>query len=210
MGVTLQPSTMPNAPSEKPVVVGITGASGSALADAVIGRLLASDVPVVTTASSAARMVWREEMDESFGSALERWDATGAFTFHQVGDLRAPIASGTYPTLGMVIVPCSMATAAAVAHGLADNLVRRAADVCIKERRPLVVVPRESPLSAIHLRNLTELAQLGATILPPEPAFYLRQRTIDDMVQFVAQRVLTALGLTDALPANMRYEGPRT
>ena len=210
MGVTLQPSTMPNAPSEKPVVVGITGASGSALADAVIGRLLASDVPVVATASSAARMVWREEMDESFGSALERWDATGAFTFHQVGDLRAPIASGTYPTLGMVIVPCSMATAAAVAHGLADNLVRRAADVCIKERRPLVIVPRESPLSAIHLRNLTELAQLGATILPPEPAFYLRQRTIDDMVQFVAQRVLTALGAADALPPNMRYEGPRT
>ena len=209
MGVTLQPSTMPNAPSEKPVVVGITGASGSALADAVIGRLLASDIPVVATASSAARMVWREEMDESFGSALERWDATGAFTFHQVGDLRAPIASGTYPTLGMVIVPCSMATAAAVAHGLADNLVRRAADVCIKERRPLVVVPRESPLSAIHLRNLTELAQLGATILPPEPAFYLRQRTIDDMVQFVAQRVLTALGAADALPPNMRYEGPR-
>ena len=209
MGVTLQPSTMPNAPSEKPVVVGITGASGSALADAVIDRLLASDIPVVATASSAARMVWREEMDESFGSALERWDATGAFTFHQVGDLRAPIASGTYPTLGMVIVPCSMATAAAVAHGLADNLVRRAADVCIKERRPLVVVPRESPLSAIHLRNLTELAQLGATILPPEPAFYLRQRTIDDMVQFVAQRALTALGLTDALPPNMRYEGPR-
>ena len=209
MRVNNEPNTMHYPTTQKPVVVGITGASGSALADAVIDRLLASDVPVVATASSAARMVWREEMDESFGSALERWDATGAFTFHQVGDLRAPIASGTYPTLGMVIVPCSMATAAAVAHGLADNLVRRAADVCIKERRPLVIVPRESPLSAIHLRNLTELAQLGATILPPEPAFYLRQRTIDDVVQFVAQRVLTALGATDALPPDMRYHGPR-
>ena len=152
---------MPHPTPEKPVVVGITGASGSALADAVIDRLLAMQVPVVATASSAARMVWREEMDESFGAALERWDAGGSFAFHQVGDLRAPIASGTYPTLGMVIVPCSMATAAAVAHGLADNLVRRAADVCIKERRPLVIVPRESPLSAIHLRNLAELAQLG-------------------------------------------------
>ena len=209
MGVTSQAHTMPHPPAEKPVVVGITGASGSALADAVIDRLLAMRVPVVATASSAARMVWREEMDESFGAALERWDAGGTFTFHQVGDLRAPIASGTYPTLGMVIVPCSMATAAAVAHGLADNLVRRAADVCIKERRPLVIVPRESPLSAIHLRNLAELAQLGATILPPEPAFYLRQRTIDDVVEFVAQRVLAALGATDALPPDMRYEGPR-
>ena len=145
MGVPSQANTMQYPPTQKPVVVGITGASGSALADAVIDRLLAMHVPVVATASSAARMVWREEMDESFGSALERWDAGGAFTFHPVGELRAPIASGTYPTRGMVIVPCSMATAAAVAHGLADNLVRRAADVCIKERRPLVIVPRESP-----------------------------------------------------------------
>ena len=181
---------MRHPPENLPVVVGITGASGSMLAAAVIDRLLSMDVPVVATASSAARMVWREEMEESFGAALERWDSAGAFTFHPVGELRAPIASGTFPTLGMVIVPCSMATVAAVAHGLADNLVRRAADVCIKERRPLVIVPRESPLSVIHLRNLTELAQLGATILPPEPAFYLRQRTIDDLVQFVAQRAL--------------------
>ena len=196
-------------PPQKPVVVGITGASGAALADAVIDRLLAMRIPVVATASAAARMVWREEMDESFGAALERWDACGPFTFHQVGDLRAPIASGTFPTLGMVLVPCSMATVAAVAHGLADNLVRRAADVCIKERRPLVIVPRESPLSAIHLRNLGELAQLGATILPPEPAFYLRQRTIQDVIDFVAQRVLSALGATDALPPDMRYHGPR-
>ena len=191
-----------------PVIVGITGASGSVLAGAVIERLLALDVPVAATASSAARMVWREEMDESFGSALERWDASGRFTYHPVGELRAPIASGTYPTRGMVIAPCSMATAAAVAHGFADNLVRRAADVCIKERRPLVVVPRESPLSAIHLRNLTTLAELGGTILPPEPAFYLRPRDIGDVVEFVAERAIAALGVTDALPGGMRYEGP--
>ena len=194
--------------TKNPVIVGITGASGSALAGAVIERLLALDVPVAATASSAARMVWREEMDESFGSALERWDASGRFTYYPVGELRAPIASGTYPTRGMVIAPCSMATAAAVAHGLADNLVRRAADVCIKERRPLVVVPRESPLSAIHLRNLTTLAELGATILPPEPAFYLKQRDVGDVVAFVAERALAALGVTDALPGAMRYEGP--
>ena len=194
--------------TNNPVIVGITGASGSLLAAAVIDRLLARDVPVVATASSAARMVWREEMDESFGAALERWDASGRFTHYPVGELRAPIASGTHPTRGMVIVPCSMATVAAVAHGMADNLVRRAADVCIKERRPLVIVPRESPLSAIHLSNLTELARHGATILPPDPAFYLRPRNIADVVAFVAERAIAALGVTAELPEGMRYEGP--
>ena len=192
-----------------PVVVGITGASGSALAGGVIEQLLAMDVPVVATASAAARMVWQEEIEESFGAALERWNDSGDFTYYPVGDLRAPIASGTFPTLGMVVVPCSMATLAAISHGLSDNLVRRAADVCLKEGRKLVVVPRESPLNAIHLENMASLARLGVTILPPEPAFYLRPQTIEDVVDFVAQRALTALGVTDALPPEMRYEGPK-
>ena len=107
----------------------------------------------------------------------------------------------------MAVVPCSMGTIAAIAHGLADNLLRRAADVCLKERRPLVLVPRETPLSAIHLENMAALARLGATVLPPLPAFYLRPRSIDDVVDFVAERTLMALGLTDALPGDMRYEG---
>ena len=101
-----------------------------------------------------------------------------------------------------------MATAAAVAHGLSDNLIRRAADVTIKERRPLVIVPRESPLSVIHLRNLTRLAELGAVVIPPEPAFYLRQQTIVDVAEFVAQRVLVALGIRAELPARFRYSPP--
>ena len=92
-----------------------------------------------------------------------------------------------------------MATAAAVANGLSDNLIRRAADVTIKERRPLVIVPRESPLSAIHLRNLTTLAEVGATVIPPEPAFYLGQ-PIEDVAEFVAQRALVALGVMSELP----------
>lgn len=192
-----------------PVVVGITGASGSALAGGVIEQLLALGVPVVATASAAARMVWQEEIEESFGAALERWNDSGDFTYYPVGDLKAPIASGTFPTLGMVVVPCSMATLAAISHGLSDNLVRRAADVCLKEGRKLVVVPRESPLNAIHLENMASLARLGVTILPPEPAFYLRPQTIEEVVDFVAQRALTALGVTDALPPHMRYEGPK-
>ncbi|MCH7745959.1 MAG: UbiX family flavin prenyltransferase [Chloroflexi bacterium] len=191
-----------------PVVVGITGASGSVLACGIIDQLLAMDVPVMATASSAARMVWQEEMDESFGTALERWADSGSFTHYAVGDLKAPIASGTFPTLGMAVVPCSMATLAAIAHGMSDNLVRRAADVCLKERRPLVLVPRETPLNAIHLENMTSLARLGVTILPPEPPFYLKPRNIDDIVDFMTQRILKSLGMTDALPQHMRYEGP--
>ena len=193
--------------AEHPVVVGMTGASGAELGRATVDRLLAKDVPVVLTVSAAARLVWRQELDESFGVALERWSDMPGFSYHAPGDIQAPIASGTYPTLGMAIVPCSMATIAAVAHGFADNLVRRAADVCIKERRPLVVVPRESPLSAIHLENMAALARLGVTVLPPEPAFYLRPRTVDDVVAFVVGRVVVALGLDSEMPEDMRYEG---
>lgn len=193
---------------KRPVVVGITGASGAMLAGRVIDMLLEMDTPVMATASSAGRMVWREEMDETFGSCLERWQDKGEFTYFQPGELTAPIASGTFSTRGMAVVPCSMATVAAVAHGMSDNLVRRAADVCLKERRPLVLVPRETPLNAIHLENMASLARLGVTILPPEPPFYLRPKTIEDVADFVAQRVIHALGLSDALPDHMRYEGP--
>ena len=188
-----------------PVVVGITGASGSLLARAAIDVLLDMGVPVIASASSAARMVWREEMDESFGAALERWADSGEFTHYASGDLAAPIASGTFPVRGMAIVPCSMATAAAVAHGFADNLIRRAADVTLKERRPLVMVPRESPLSALHLENLATAARLGAAVIPPEPAFYLEQETMGDVAAFVTQRVLLALGVIDTLPEEMQY-----
>lgn len=190
-----------------PVVVGITGASGAIIAARLIDALLAEGVGVVASASGAARLVWKAEMDESFGSAIERWTDAGPFRYHAPQEMAAPIASGTFPVRGMAIAPCSMATAAAVSLGLSDNLIRRAADVTIKERRPLVVVPRESPLSALHLENLAKLATLGATVIPPEPAFYLRQQTIEDVAEFVAQRTLVALGVRDALPERMRYGG---
>ena len=192
---------------DRPVVVGVTGASGAVLAQHTIDALLQEGMPVIASASRAARMVWSQEMSESFGAAMERWHDSGAFTYHSPSELAAPIASGTFPTRGMVIVPCSMATAAAVANGLSDNLIRRAADVTIKERRPLVIVPRESPLSAIHLRNLTTLAEVGAIVIPPEPAFYLGQQTIEDVAEFVAQRALVALGVRSELPEGLRYEG---
>lgn len=190
-----------------PVVVGITGASGAILAARTIEALLAEGVPVAACASAAARMVWRTEMGESFGAAIERWADSGIFAHYGEGELTAPIASGTFPTRGMVIAPCSMATAAAVANGFADNLIRRAADVTIKERRRLAVMPRESPLSVIHLENLTKLAKLGAAIIPPEPAFYLGAQSADDVATFAAHRALLALGAIERLPERFIYSG---
>ena len=190
---------------ERPIVVGITGASGSLIAMHTVDALLDKEIPVVACASSAARIVWKQEMEESFGEALERWTNSGIFRYHTSSEIAAPIASGTFSTRGMVLAPCSMATVAAVSQGLSDNLIRRAADVTIKERRPLIIIPRESPLSVIHLENLARLCALGATILPPEPAFYLRQQTIDDVAEYAAQRALLSLGVIPELPREMRY-----
>ena len=105
----------------------------------------------------------------------------------------------------MVIVPCSTGTLAAIAHGMSSNLLQRAADVCLKERRRLVVVPRETPLSPIHLENMLALARLGVTVLPPEPAFYLRPQSMDDVVEYVVAKALEALGLDGFMDEGMRY-----
>ena len=111
----------------------------------------------------------------------------------------APVASGSNPADAMAICPCSMGTLGAIAHGLADNLIERAADVMLKERRPLVLVPRETPLSVIHLDNMSKLAHAGAVILPPSPGFYTHPQTIDDLVDFVVARVLDQLRVPHAL-----------
>jgi 4-hydroxy-3-polyprenylbenzoate decarboxylase len=192
-----------------PVIVGITGASGAVLAGKTIDVLLDSGTPTIVSASSAARIVWQEEMDESFGAAIERWSDSDLFQYHPPQQINAPIASGSFPTRGMAIVPCSMATLAAIAHGMADNLIRRSADVCIKERRPLVLMTRETPLSAIHLENMTKLANLGVTIMPPDPPFYLKLSDIDQIAEYFAHRVASALGVSDTLPDHMQYRGPK-
>jgi 4-hydroxy-3-polyprenylbenzoate decarboxylase len=189
----------------KPIVVGISGASGAAIARRTVEALLARDVPVALVCSNDARLVWQEELDEPFSQALARWREHPGFTYHAIGDMKAPIASGTYPTAGMAIVPCSMATVAAIANGLANNLLLRAADVTLKEQRRLVVVPRETPLSAIHLENLLKLARLGVVVMPPEPAFYLRPKSIEEIVDFTVGRVLVALGIQEGLEPGQQY-----
>ncbi len=189
----------------RPVIVGITGASGSMLAKGTVDALLYREVPVALVCTSAGRMVWAEEMDEPYATAVATWKESPYFTEYAIGDLRAPIASGSYPTRGMVVVPCSMNSLAAVAHGIADNLLLRTADVCLKERRPLVIVPRETPLHSGHLENMLKVSQLGAVVLPPEPPFYLRPKTIDDVVRYIVNRVVVALGVEDALPDADQY-----
>ena len=188
-----------------PVVVGISGASGSILGQRAIEALLHRDIPVIATCSTAARMVWQEEMEETFGSALARWQESPHFTYYPIGDLKAPIASGTTPTAGMMVIPCSTSTVAAIAHGISSNLLHRAADVCLKEGQKLVLVPRETPLSQIHLENMLALARLGVVVLPPEPAFYLRPTSVEDIVDYIVAKALNALGLPDFMDGGLRY-----
>ena len=191
-----------------PVVVGITGASGAVLARATVDALLRRDIPTVALCSNAGRLVWQEEMDENFNETLIEWQEHPSFVHYPINELRAPVASGTYPTAGMVIVPASMSSIASLAGGLSGNLLLRSADVCLKERRPLVLVPRETPLHSIHLENMLTLSRMGAVVLPPEPAFYLKPQGIGDIVDFVVARIFMALGLDQTMPDEMQYQGP--
>ena len=169
---------------QPPVVVGITGASGAVIARELIDALLARETPVVAVASNAARMVWQEELEESYNDAVARWVEHPRFTQYAISDLFAPIASGTFPTAGMVIAPASMNSVASLAHGLTPNLLLRAADVTLKERRPLTLIPRETPLHAIHLGKPADPLPHGrdhpaaGTALLPETAGHRRRGAV--------------------------------
>jgi 4-hydroxy-3-polyprenylbenzoate decarboxylase len=147
---------------------------------------------------TVARPVSVEEF--ALSSVLGEGDArTGEVLFHDIRDFSAGIASGSFPTAGMVICPCSMGTLAAIAHGMSTNLIQRAADVHLKERRRLIVVPRETPLGSIQLDNMKRLSDAGATILPAMPGFYHSPRTIHDLVDFVVCRICDQLGINQHL-----------
>ena len=193
-----------------PVIVGITGASGALMARAMVDELLRRDMPTAVVCSNAARLVWQEELDSPFNETLVEWQEHPAFVHYGIGDLRAPIASGSYPAAGMALVPASMNSIASLASGISNNLLLRAADVCLKERRPLTLVPRETPLHSIHLENMLTLSRMGAVILPPDPAFYLKPKSVDDMVKYVVSKVLVSLGIDRELPVEMQYGGDTT
>jgi flavin prenyltransferase len=172
-----------------PVVVGVSGASGAPIAVKVLEALRSASWPTALVASAAGLAVVREET----GLSAEELGRLADQVYAE-NDLAAPIASGSRPTRGMVVVPCSSNTAARIALGLGDGLLARAAHVQLKERRPLILVPRETPLPTILLRHLTALSELGAVVLMASPAYYLRPRSIDDVTNYLAGKVLDHLG----------------
>jgi 4-hydroxy-3-polyprenylbenzoate decarboxylase len=193
-----------SAPAKRKIVVGVTGASGAPYARRLLALLAERareqhDVEIGCVLSPTARTVWELECGgtpEDLGLSV-----------HAPGDFAAPFASGSAGWHAMVVVPCSMSAAGRIAHGTGESLLTRAADVMLKERRTLIVVPRETPMSVIHLENLVTLARAGALVLPASPSFYGKPRTLGDAVDTVVGRVLDHLGVEHDL---VRRWGSRT
>ena len=177
------------------VVVGITGATGALYGVRLLGRLRALGAQSHLIASSAGVLNVHHEL------GLNRAELEAlADVAYNPADVGAALASGSFVTDAMVVAPCSMKSLAAIAHGLSDNLLSRAADVTLKERRRLVLMVRETPFNLAHLRNMTAVTEMGGIIFPPLPAFYHRPQNIDDLVNDTVERVLSLLGLNDANP----------
>lgn len=190
------------------ISIAITGASGAIYATRTMAALMEQGCHLELVISDYGRRLLRDELGE--GAAVEKlgdYLATqygdgirkGTYTLYSNKDLGAKIASGSQDCEGMVVVPCSMKTLAGIAHGLSRNLVERAADVMLKERRTLIIVPRETPMSLPQLRNMTLCAEAGAMIMPAMPAFYQMPKTLDDLADFMAGKILSALGFRHEL-----------
>ncbi len=208
--INLSPS--PTLPTPlKPLILGITGASGLIYAIRAIKYLLEADYQIELVASRSTYMVFQAEDQIRLPSEPDEQEifwreqsgvlTAGKLRCHRWGDVGANIASGSFRTQGMIIIPCSMSTVGKLAAGLSGDLLERAADVQLKEGRKLVIVPRETPFSLIHLRNLTALAEAGAAIVPACPAWYHKPQSIDDLVDFVIARALDRLDI-DCIPIN--------
>lgn len=189
-----------------PWVVGVSGASGTPYARAVLTALADAGEPVDLIVSRAARLTILDETGLSFRDAhwaqdLEAWlgRAPGDVRYWPAGDLAAGPASGSYPARGMVVVPASTAAVAGIALGLSKDLLQRAADVTLKERRPLVVVPRETPYTRATLQHLLALHDAGAVVLPASPGFYSAPKSVEQLVDFVAAKILDAIGVSHDL-----------
>ncbi|HZN60157.1 MAG TPA: flavin prenyltransferase UbiX [Planctomycetota bacterium] len=189
----------PEESSRRPVVVGVTGASGVVYAQRLVRFLLENEFEVLLSISKAGRRVIQEELDLLDGQ--DPWGAShrSQLRIYPEMDYGAPFCSGSFRFRGMVVIPASMGTVGSIASGVSINNIHRGADVALKERLPLVLVPRETPFSTIHLENLLTLSRAGAVILPPSPAFYQRPKSIDDQIDFVVSRVLDALGIPNDL-----------
>ena len=187
----------------KRIVVAITGASGIPYAESVIKMLLKSNNQIFCAISNAAKIVAKQEMNIDLQAMLQR---IGVEKIYQEDDFYAPMASGSFYFDAMAIVPCSMKTLGKIANGIGDNLIVRAAEVALKEHRRLVIVPREAPFATTHLKNMFELSQYGAVILPASPAFYHKPQKISDLIDFVASRIVASLGIKQDFLKEWGYE----
>ena len=198
----MAPGSADSPRAREAVALGVTGASGAMYATRTLAALLERGLHVELIVSEYGRRLLRDELGDQatienllpflsakYGDGV----SAGTINVHSNRDLGATIASGSHGCRGMAIVPCSMKTMAAVAHGLSRNLIERAADVMLKERRRLVIVPRETPMSLPQLKNMVLCAEAGAMILPAMPAFYQQPRTLDDLADFMAGKILSAL-----------------
>jgi 4-hydroxy-3-polyprenylbenzoate decarboxylase len=190
------------------ITIAITGASGAMYATRTMAALMERGVHLEVVISDYGRRLLRDELGETAAAdklteyLVGKYGETvrnGSYTLHSNKDLGAKIASGSQGCEGMVVVPCSMKTLAGIAHGLSRNLVERAADVMLKERRTLIIVPRETPMSLPQLKNMTLCAEAGAMIMPAMPAFYQMPKTLDDLADFMAGKILSALGFSHEL-----------
>lgn len=186
------------------LVVAMTGASGSPYALKLLRTLCRAGRTVHLTVSPSAVQVLRQETGISL--SLDHFDpaplgelAPGRLVYHHYQDFSAGIASGSVLTGGMVVIPCSMSTLGAIAHGVTPNLITRAADVHLKERRKLILVPRETPLSLVHIENMARVTRAGAVVLPAMPGWYHRPQTIDDLIDFIVGRVCDQLGIENRM-----------
>ncbi|MBK9145839.1 MAG: UbiX family flavin prenyltransferase [Candidatus Melainabacteria bacterium] len=192
--------------SDLPVVIAITGASGACYGLRTLQFLLSTGQPTELLVSSAALRVMQEEHDLVFGKEMRKellshlkLPEDAPLRLHDLRDYAAPVASGSFRTKGMAVIPCSLGTLGALANGLTENLIHRAAAVCLKEKRPLVVVVREMPFGHIQLKNMLSLSEAGATVACASPGYYHRPKTIQDQVDFVVGRVLDQLHLDNNL-----------
>ena len=189
----------------KRLIIGITGASAVVYGVRLLEVLAKqADIEVhLTISTSGARALWEElqiEVDiNNFRLESLIGIDTPQIVYHHESDIGASIASGSFRTEGMIVVPCSMGTVASIAAGISRNLIQRAADVCIKERRKLVIVPRETPLSTIHLENMLKLSRLGVCVLPAMPGFYHFPKTVDDQINFIVTKILDQFGIDTGL-----------
>ncbi len=189
---------------EKPWVIGITGASGVVYSIKLCHHMLSIGKTIHLIITDAGWRVLRDELDWDVTRRQEKLEhyfkpELGKLIYHPIQDIGASVASGSFRTEGMIIIPCSMGTLSAIAHGSSDNLLERTADVMLKEGRKLIMVPRETPLHAVHLENMLILARMGVKMIPAMPAFYQKPQSLDEVVEFLVGKVLDSIDIEHEL-----------